>query len=247
MRRILGALAIAFAVMAAPASADVYRLTYRAQVLGGVVLGDANYEVAVAGQRYALRGGVRTSGLARIFDQTQITATTSGTLAGAHVNWARYDLSHAYAGKFRRIQMNHAGAQVTTQITPVYRTNGNPPASALQRASSYDPLSAIFVLGRQIGAAQACAGSVLVFDGRGHYRLSVSGQGRVAFNSGSYNGPALQCQFHYQPIAGFPHPPHIPSAQVWFALQPGFAAPLRVQVSTPVGTGQIELASFQRS
>ncbi|MFT3729142.1 MAG: DUF3108 domain-containing protein [Terricaulis sp.] len=248
MRRIFGAVIVALSLMTAPASAEVYRLTYQAQVLGVVVLGTANYEVAVSGQRYALRGGVRTSGMARMFDQTQITATTTGTLAGPSILWSRFDLSHAYANKFRRVQMTHAGSQVATQIAPVFRDQGHPPASAAQRANSFDPLTAIFALGRQVAAARACNGSALVFDGRGHYRLSVTPIAQVNYNSGGYNGPALQCQFHYQPIAGFPKAPqHVPAAQAWFALQPGFAAPLRIQVPTPVGIGVVQLASYQHS
>jgi uncharacterized protein DUF3108 len=250
LRGFICSIAFALGLAAAPAHAETYRLNYEAAVLGVVVLGVASYEVVDSGGRYAVRANVRTSGLAHLFDQTQITATTAGTVSGDAVTWSQFDLSHAYAGKFRRIHMSHSGAEVSTEIAPQFRNAGNPPASAAQRAGSYDPLTAIFALGRQIGAARACRGAVLVFDGREHYRLSVSPQGQIAFNGGGYAGPALQCQFHYEPIAGFPsRPQHIPVAQVWFALpaQGGFAAPLRLIVPTPLGAGQVDLRSYQRN
>lgn len=245
---VLAALA-AFAVLS-PARAETYRLNYEAAVLNVVVLGTANFEVSASPTRYAVRAGLRTSGLARLFDQTEITATATGTVSGAGIAWTRYDISHAYAGKFRRIQMSRSAAGVAANIEPGYRDMGAPPASAAQRANSYDPVTALFALGRQIGVARTCRGAVLVFDGRQHYRLSVSARGEGAFSGGGYDGPALNCNFRYEPLAGFDddmNPAAIPVADAWFALpaRPGFAAPLRFTVPTPLGAAQLDLRSYE--
>jgi hypothetical protein len=236
---------------AAPARAETYRLNYEAAVLGVVVLGTASYEITASPTRYAVRANLRTSGLARMFDQTEITATSTGAIAGATIGWTRYDISHAYSGKFRRIQMNRASSGVTAQIAPNYSDLGRPPASAAQQSASYDPLTGVFALGRQIGAARACQGSALVFDGRQHYRLSVSPIAQGTFNGGGYNGAALNCRFRYEIIAGISRdvdPSRIPVATAWFALpaQPGFAAPLRISVPTPVGQAQLDLRGYER-
>lgn len=249
MLRVLFALAIAACGAATPAQAETYRLNYGAAVLGVVELGTASYEITASPTRYAARANIRTSGLARMFDQTEITATSTGLVNGGGLTWTRYDISHAYAGKFRRIQLNRAAGGVTAQIAPRYGNMGAPPATAAQQSGSYDPVSAVLALGRQIGIARACTGSVLVFDGRGHYRLSVAAHGQGAFNGGGYSGPALNCTFRYEPIAGFTSSTdraRIPTADAWFALpaQPGFAAPLRLTVPTPVGQAQLELRSY---
>lgn len=251
MLRVVAGLALASILITAPARAETYRLSYEAAVLGVVVLGTANYEVSATPSRYAVRANLRTSGLARLFDQTEITATSTGSLSGAAISWARYDLSHAYASKFRRTQMNRSTSGVTAEISPTYGDMGRPPTSAEQRSGSYDPLTGVFALGRQIGAARACRGAVLVFDGRQHYRLSVSPKGQGQFNGGGYQGPALNCNFRYEPIAGFSASTdrsRIPVADAWFALpsQPGFAAPLRLTVPTPLGDAQLDLRSYQR-
>ena len=236
------------------AHAETYRLQYQAVILGGVVLGDVSYEVTSNAASYGVRASVRTAGAAQIFDQTQISATTGGAIAGNGLVWGRYDLTDAYAGhKFRRTQMTHAGAAVTSQVTPRYTDMGRPPATAGQQSGSYDPLTAIFALGRQIGAARACSASVLVFDGRQHYRLTVTPRSQGNFSGGGYNGPSLTCAFSYQPIAGFTLTPqqraHIPQAEAIFALpaQPGFAAPLRLSALTPVGTAQLDIRSYQKT
>jgi len=249
--RCIASVIAALGLLIAPASAETYRLNYEAAVLGVVVLGTASYEVTANANRYAARANLRTSGLARLFDQTEITATSAGSLSGPNIAWTRYDISHAYASKFRRIAMNRAGGAVTSEITPRYGDMGSPPASSAQQTGSYDPLSGVFALGRQIGVARACRGSVLVFDGRQHYRLSVSPRAQGTFNGGGYNGPAVSCNFRYEPIAGFSanfDRGAVPLAEAWFALpaEPGFAAPLRITVPTPLGQAQLDLRSYER-
>jgi hypothetical protein len=254
MLRLVQALAcaiIAATFAAAPAHAETYRLRYEAAVLGVVVLGAASYEIAATPTRYAARATVRASGLARLFDQTQITAASTGSLSAAGINWTRYDLSHAYARKFRRIQLTRSVGGVSAQIAPRYTDLGSPPATAAQQRGSYDPLSGLFALGRQVGGARACRGGVLVYDGRQHYRLTVSPIAQGRFNGGGYNGPALRCRFRYEPIAGFSASvdrSRIPVAEAWFVLraQPGFAAPLRLTVPTPLGAAQLDLRGYER-
>jgi hypothetical protein len=236
----------------APARAETYRMTYEAAVLGVVVLGTASYEVTSTPTRYAVRANLRTSGAARFFDQTEITATSTGAMAGSAINWTRYDLSHAYSGKFRRTRLTRGASGVSADIAPTYSNLGAPPASAAQQRGSYDPLTGVFALGRQVGINRACRGSVLVFDGRQHYRLAVSARGQTNFNGGGYNGPALHCNFRYEPISGFSpnfNRANVPAAQAWFVLptQPGFAAPLRITVPTPVGAAQLDIRSYRRS
>lgn len=251
MLRIIAGIAFTFILATTTARAETYRLSYEAAVLGVVVLGAANYEVSATPTRYAVRASLRTSGLARLFDQTEITATSTGSVSGAAISWARYDISHAYASKFRRTQMNRSTAGVSAQITPTYGDMGRPPTSAEQRRGSYDPLTGVFALGRQIGAARACRGAVLIFDGRQHYRLSVAAKGQGQFSGGGYQGPALNCQFRYEPIAGFSDSmdrTRIPVGDAWFALpaEGGFAPPLRLTIPTPLGDAQLDLRSYQR-
>ncbi|GAM97917.1 hypothetical protein U91I_01547 [alpha proteobacterium U9-1i] len=250
MLRVAFTLGLALLALAAPAHAETLRLRYEASVLGVVTLGEARYEIATTPTRFAVRANLQTSGLARLFDQTEISASSSGLVLGAGLAWTRYDLSHAYAGKFRRVQLNRVGTIVSAQIAPLYGDMGDPPASIAQQSSSYDPLTGLLALGRQIGVARGCAGSVLIFDGRGHYRLAVAPKGQGQFDSGGYVGPALNCELRYEPIAGFDMPDraNIPVTDAWFALpeRSGFAAPLRLTAPTPLGDARLELRGYER-
>lgn len=252
MLRVLSVMFAALAAFAAPsARAETYRLSYEAAVLGVVVLGTARYEVAATPARYAVRANVQTTGLARLFDRTEITATSTGSVSGTTIGWTRYDISHAYAQKFRRIRMDRAAGGITAAIDPSYGDMGRPAATRAQQNGSYDPLTAVFVLGRQIGAARACTGAVLVFDGRQHYRLGVSPRAQGTFNGGGYNGPAVSCTLRYEPIAGFSDNAelsNLPTAEIWFALPQGggFAPPLRLTVPTPLGQARLDLRRYER-
>jgi len=252
MLRWISALAFCLLFVATPAHAETYRLRYEAAVLNLVVLGTANYEVATTPTRYVVRGSLRTSGLARMFDQTQITATSSGSIASNGVVWTRYDISHAYSGKFRRIQMSRNRHGVTARVEPVFRNLGETPVTPSQQMTSYDPLSGILALGRQVGTARACRGAVLVFDGKQHYRLTISARGQGRFSNRAYSGAAVNCTMRYSPISGFAADfdrSRVPAADMWFALQPGstFAAPLRLTVQTPVGAAQLDLRGYERT
>lgn len=254
MFRFLFLLGVALFVGVGTVRAETYRLDYDVAVLNVVVLGTASYQVTASESRYAVRANVRTSGLARLFDQTEINAATSGSVSSAGLNWSRYDISHAYEGKFRRVQISRgAGGVLNAQITPNYREWGNPPASPTQQRTSYDPLSALFALGRQVNARQQCRGAVFVFDGLQHYRLSVSGGASRQYVGGGYRGPALVCQFRYEPIAGFDltaaERARIPVGEAIFALPTGasFAAPLRLSVPTPLGSAVVEVRNYSRT
>ena len=250
MRRIFSIFAFAL-LCATPAYAETYRLRYEAAVLGVVVLGEARYEVAATPTRFAVRANLRTSGLARLFDQTEINASATGVVSGVALAWTRYDLSHAYANKSRRVLLTRAGVSVASRVSPAFGDMGDPPASIVQQSGSYDPLTGVFALGRQIGAARGCTGSVLVFDGRGHYRLAVAPRGTGEFNGGGYTGPIVQCALRYEPIAGFDFTEadraRIPVAEAWFALPPlsGFAPPVRLIVPTPLGPAQLDLRGYE--
>ncbi|MGE0664607.1 MAG: DUF3108 domain-containing protein [Hyphomonadaceae bacterium] len=244
-------LAVVVCAFGAPARAETYQLRYQAVVLGVVELGTAEYQVTNTAASYDVRASLRTSGLARLFDQTDITASANGAHVGQALSWSRYTLNHAYNQKRRQIRLDRSSSGVASQITPRYSDLGAPPATGEQQSSSFDPLSAIFALGRQVGAARACQGAVLVFDGRQHYRLSVSHRANGTYNGGGYEGPAISCHFRYSPISGFGRDfdrSAVPMAQIWFAMpaQPGFAAPLQLIVPTPLGEGQLNLAGYQR-
>lgn len=252
--KVLRALTVAVLVLfARQADATTYRLRYDAQVLGVVTLGQASFEVSTSGGRYRTRATMRTSGIAQFFDRTQISAASTGLLRPAGLSWSSYNLSHAYAQQVRHIDMRRTRTGVTANVAPRFGDMGDPPATPAQRNGSYDPLTAIFALGRQIGASQSCAGRVAVFDGRAHYRLIASGRAApVMYRGGGYEGPAVRCALRYEPIAGYTSARERrfapPRAEAWFALPSdrSFGPLLRLQVQTAVGQARLNLRGYEQ-
>lgn len=247
----LHVLLVVLILLVAPrAHAETYRLRYEAQILGLLTIGAASYEVSVAqGGGYAAQGGVQTSGVARLFDQTSIRASASGQVGARGVVWANYLLVHAYANKSRRVDMRRTPGDIETIIAPRYGNMGTPPATPAQRANSYDPISALFALGRQVAATQSCSGRVLVFDGRQHYRLATSGGVRGTFNGGGYQGPALRCALRYEALAGYTdlaEARRAPEAEAWFGLGGDFAPLLQLTIPTPLGPARLDLRGYER-
>ncbi len=247
MRHFLFAVAALF-VAGAPAHAATFELEYEASILNILTLGSLKISGTTGPSNYTAAASMQTAGAAQLFDDTRITARSSGSVANGVLGWMRYELDHAYARKSRRVTMARAASGITSRISPVYQNMGTPPASAAQQASSFDPLSALLALSTGVGRAHACAGRYLVFDGRQHYALELTPSSRGAYRGGGFDGPAIVCNISYEPISGFKpmtaqERAHIPRGQAWFAEAPtgGFAQLLRITVPTPLGEGRIDL------
>jgi hypothetical protein len=237
---------------AAPASAETVRLQYEAVVLGVVTLGTSSYEVTYDAGRFSTRATVQTAGLARLFDNTNVTATSSGSMSTAGPAWSSYNFQHSYANKSRRVELLRTGTAVQANVNPRYGNLGDPPASQAQQSASFDPVTGLFALGRRVAATGGCSdAAVLVFYGLSHYRLAAGGGTRGTYSGGGYDGPALRCSLSYQPIAGFKDlaaARRAPVGEVWFGLSTSDFAPLlQISVPTPLGAAQLNLKGYEAS
>lgn len=242
----LFALAAPFGAAAAPAQ---FSLEYDASIQNVVSLGKVTLRGAIGPAGYSAAATVQTSGFARLFDDTKISASAAGKVSAQGLSWSSYQLSHSYARKFRSISMQRGAAAISARIAPAYRDMGAPPASLAQQMAARDPVTTIAEMARAIGASGKCAGTFAAFDGKQYYTLTLSPKASGTYEGGGYRGKALVCALRYQPIAGFKpmsaaERARIPVAEIWFA-QPavnGFAMPLRVQVPTPFGAARLDLA-----
>ncbi|MBT9445600.1 MAG: DUF3108 domain-containing protein [Hyphomonadaceae bacterium] len=252
-----GAVAVAASLLAPAtdsAHAQTVKIAYTASILNIVALGDAHVEATLTPRAYAARTGLRTGGLARLFDDTVISATSSGNVSGAALGWTNYALEHSFARKFRHIAMTRSASAVSASIAPRFSDMGVPPASAAEQLASHDPLTAFVAMARAVGGQGACAGTFRVFDGRQHYRLALTPKARGRYVGGGYDGDALICRLNYVPVSGFGRRTpqdnaRIPEGEIWFAAPAtaGFAAPLRIAAPTPAGELRIDVVSVSVS
>jgi hypothetical protein len=241
-------------LFATPASADRFALTYDGFGLGFVPVGGVTVDADVSDDSYDISATVQSRGILNLFERTNIQASASGLIDNGWVRWRRYDLDHHYSRKHRTISMqaDERGA-ITSQIEPIYRTWGEPPATEAEQRVSRDPLSNVVAMAIDVGRSRRCEGTYPTFDGRFHYLLQLGGGEIDEFEGGGYQGEVLKCSLAYIAVSGF-NPRdrgrrRVPQGQVWFALMPDttFAPPVRISTPLSAGGATIRLASFRRA
>ncbi|MBL8546563.1 MAG: DUF3108 domain-containing protein [Hyphomonadaceae bacterium] len=252
MRALLAFLALA--LLATPASADRFALTYDGFGLGFVPVGGVAVDADVTDESYDISATVASRGILNLFERTNIRANSSGAISNGAVRWQRYDLDHHYSRKRRTISMQaDAHGAITSQIEPIYRTWGDPAATEEQRRASRDPLSNVVAMAIDVGRTRRCEGVYPTFDGRFHYLLQLGGGDTDPYEGGGYEGEVLKCTLTYVAVSGFNQRDQgrrrIPEGQVWFALMrdAAFAPPVRISTPLSAGGATIRLASFRRA
>jgi hypothetical protein len=253
--RALLLLAAAIALAASPARAERFALEYEGAWLGVASLGTARLDVAVGDSGYDATASVRSGGLLRLFEKTDLVASSTGAVTPQGIAWRRYDLDHSYSKK-RRVTSMRLGEDSAFRalITPNYSVWGTPPASDADKRASRDPLSSLVAMAVDMAKTQRCAGTYPTFDGRFRYDLVLSGGGRGRYDGGGYEGPVMKCTMRYVQVAGYDlrnenERRRLPQGEIWFALVDGanVAPPVRVTMPAPVGRATISLRKWRRA
>lgn len=254
-RRLLAIIAAACALCATPAYADRFALEYDGNLFGIAPLGGVTFDISAGHDDYDVKATLRTGGLLRLFERTDIVARTEGRIENGSVRWERYDLDHTYSGKHRVTSMQLSPDGVfSAQITPNYRDWGAPPATDEDRLTSRDPLSSLAAMSVDVARTRRCEGAYATFDGLTRYDLVLSGGEVRRFNGGGYEGPALRCRMRYVQLRGF-NPVNEnerrrqPEGEIWFALadNSSIAPPVRTLIPTPFGRAGIHLRKWRRA
>jgi hypothetical protein len=254
MTRLALALTTLFLAPAAPAAADRFAIEYEGAIYGVLDLGEIYLDLTVDEQTYDVTAKLRSGGLLRLFEPTDLVGQASGAVTDNRLTWSRYDLDHSYSKKRRvtSLRRDENGA-VSAQITPTYRLWGDPPASEAQKSESRDPLSSIVAMGVDVANGAGCTGSYPVFDGRHRYDLVLSGGREGQLNRGGFKGRAIKCKLRYVAVAGF-NPSEqdsrarVPNGEIWFGLVEGakVAPMVRALIPTERGRAGISLKRFDR-
>lgn len=254
MTRYAFALTALFLLPPAQAAAERFAIEYEGAIYGVLDLGEIYLDLTVSEANYDVTAKLRSGGLLRLFEPTDLVAQAAGALNGDALSWSRYDLDHSYSKKRRvtSLRRDESGA-ISAQITPTYRLWGEPPASEAQKQEARDPLSSIVAMGVDVARGAGCAGNYPVFDGRHRYDLVLSDGREGRLNRGGFKGRAIKCKLRYVAIAGY-NPSEqegrarVPSGEIWFGLVEGAAiAPMvRAVIPTERGRAGISLKRFDR-
>jgi hypothetical protein len=218
---------------------------------GGVTLGKVDLNATIRGDQYHAVSNLQTGGVVNAFWQSEIQATSNGTVAPKAFHPALYDSFYTgRSDKKQEVSLTYDGSgPVRLYADPPYSTTGYE-VTPEQQKSTFDPLSAITYLVSGVGASadNPCDAVLPVFDGRRRYNIEIIKikDTNVSMDNGLYKGHALLCQIKYKQLAGFK--PRVikegasfPVINAWVATFPSavtgrdYVVPLRVWADTSYG------------
>jgi hypothetical protein len=217
---------------------------------GGITLGKMDMDASVRDGKYHVVSNLETSGVVNAFWQSEIQATSSGSVGTNDLSPALYDSFDVNrTGKRQEVSLTYdSGNPPRLYADPPYSTTGYEVSPDEQKAT-IDPLSAVMFIVSGAGAgANPCAVTAPVFDGRRRYNIEMHKVKDVdiKLDNGLYAGHALLCQIKYHQIAGFK--PRVlksnerfPTINAWVVTYPSkrkggdYVVPLRVWADTAYG------------
>jgi hypothetical protein len=241
------------AVLATPAVAEPRSFTADyAVTLLGLPVARATFTSTFPGDgSVAVRGSVRSAGLARLFDSTRGNTSTAGRIGSDGVEPHRFEAEYVSGRRQQGVSVRFANGNVAS-------TDYHRPQRPRQRdwvhvtdqhlRSVVDPLSATLI--RASSAEEVCSRTVSVYDGwmRADLRLEPVSTGPVE----GYGGTGAVCSGRFNPVAGYNsgsrdmrYMREQSNIRITFAPlgDTGLFAPVRASVGTRIGT--IHVAATQ--
>jgi len=161
----------------------------------GLKVGELSMSAATNGSRYDVSGQIQNTGLTAVMRKFSYNGSVSGALKRLRLSPSRYKET-ADTGK-RRSKVKIAYSNGVPAVVRYDSDVPLPPNSPDPRTQSgtFDPLTAIFALLRDVPAKAACDIRVVIFDGR--RRSSITAQ-----KAGTKNG-LPKCVGRYERLQGF--------------------------------------------
>lgn len=249
-------------VLTAPAQAQApgkfhMKLSYEGRLLIKVL--DVTIIQDADNNGYVSTAQLRSYGVLDALKKINQVATARGRIDQGTARPSQFNHHNRGSKRGRRIEVRWNGANVSTVATPRYKSMGEPPASAAQRAEAVDPVTGLMRLALSDRQNQVCTGTLKFFDGKQRYDLVFSNRTAASPTSrerrlGLVN--TVKCNVVYREIAGFKKKPasernqglNKPITMVFG--QAGATGPWVISSmtgSTPLGNAVIELSRINTS
>ena len=204
---------------------------------------------------YSVKGAFSAAGLARIFDDTKGSISSSGRIVGDTVRPARFHSDYTSGRKASTIDVRFAGGDVvSTEVTPPPKRRGSDwvairPGDLKDVA---DPLTVTMVSADSLD--KVCNRKVKLYDSEMRADLTLSYVTSGSISVKGYEGPTVTCQLRFNPVSGYRKGRKAiefvrtkSRIMVTFAPvgQTGVYAPVRATVGTEIGTITIQARRFE--
>ena len=222
----------------------VYELQAQAWVLFLPVTAKASFDTRLNGRDYSITSTVKTTGLADIFVNYNLSLQASGYVRDDHLKTYSYVSQNNDGKKNRRVEMTYdvPNNDFTMVATPAFGDLGDPPATAEQALDANDPLTALISFGLEprTDASNPCGGPIKSFGGKelSHLKLEYVGMKKV--KSKAWKGNAVECHVSLERVAGFKNGASSNNIsgvdgpiRMWLApLENGTHVPVRIEADT---------------
>jgi len=185
----------------------VYELDANAMVFILPATGRASFTVDMKPDSYAITSRVRTTGLADVFVNYDMSLTAEGKTTASGLKTTKYISQNKDGKKNRRVELKMTDTGFSMTANPKFGNLGDPAATAEQVILTNDPLTALitFALEPRPAGTDACGGPIKVFDGRQltYLHLKRAGTGTVKVKSKAWTGQAIECHVTMDKVAGY--------------------------------------------
>lgn len=185
----------------------VYELDANAMIFIIPASGRASFTVDLKPDTYTIQSRVRTTGLADVFVNYDMSLSAAGFTRTSGLKTAQYISQNKDGKKNRRVELNMTDTGFEMTAKPKFGNLGDPAATQAQAILANDPITALitFALEPRAKGADACGGPIKVFDGRQltYLHLKRSGTGTVKVKTNGWSGQAIECHVTMDKIAGY--------------------------------------------
>lgn len=185
----------------------VYELDANAMIFIIPASGRASFTVDLKPDTYTIQSRVRTTGLADVFVNYDMSLSAAGFTRTNGLKTAQYISQNKDGKKNRRVELNMTDKGFDMTATPKFGNLGDPAATQEQAILANDPITALitFALEPRAKGADACGGPIKVFDGRQltYLHLKRAGTGTVKVKTNGWSGQAIECHVTMDKVAGY--------------------------------------------
>ncbi|MBV2141986.1 DUF3108 domain-containing protein [Falsochrobactrum sp. TDYN1] len=233
---------------------DLYRTEYEISIFG-LSLARSAIETTVKGAAYSVNGRFMTSGIARIFDDTDGTVHVGGRSVAGKVMPSRFDLAYKHGRKSKSTKIRFANGNVMSaeNMPPVKKRNPWVETTPGDLLDVSDPISVMMIPAKNLRSV--CDRTLNIFDGQTRADIKLSFNGTQAFTTRGFTGETVICSAKFVPIAGYQKGKKAinylskrSKITISFATlgNSGIYAPVVAHIGTQLGTLKIQATRFEK-
>jgi hypothetical protein len=247
MRTCLVAFVVATGAFAAvaPAQAVEGKQTYSGEYtisFLGLPVAHSTFTSVFNGDNFSVNGRVSSAGVAKLFDSTTGTSSSSGRFVGKTTRAGAFETHYTSGKKKRSTTISFSGGAVTSTVNtpPLKKRKNKVPLDMGDLGAVNDPVSATLI--RADKPQEVCNRTLRLYDGE--MRADLAMKHDSIKPAGSFDGEIVTCSARFIPMSGYKTKDRAMDylksrARISISFAPlgetGIYAPVRATISTTLG------------